>query len=239
MAIYVISDLHGRKDKYDLVLEQLQPKDHLYILGDVIDRGNDGIAILLDIMKRDNVTLLMGNHEKMMIDYLRGKEDHKGSVEERMLHYERWQRNGSQPTKAVYEQLDDSIRKQLRAYLEGLPYVICDLEVNQRIFCLCHAYPSDDCISGILYEKDLSEQACMEIVWNRFVLGQVPNQPRIHVVGHTPTPYYQDVIPFKIYQDLNEDHTSGIIDIDCGLAFQKEEMKVAMLCLDNLNVCYL
>ena len=95
MAIYVISDLHGRKDKYDLVLEQLQPKDHLYILGDVIDRGNDGIAILLDIMKRDNVTLLMGNHEKMMIDYLRGKEDHKGSVEERMLHYERWQRNDS------------------------------------------------------------------------------------------------------------------------------------------------
>ena len=239
MAIYVISDLHGCKDKYDIVLKQLQPEDHLYILGDVIDRGSDGIAILLDIMNRENVTLLMGNHEKMMIDYLRGKEDHKGSVEERTLHYERWKRNGSQPTKDAYDQLDESMRKELRAYLESLPYVICDLKVNQRIFCLCHAYPTNDCVSGTLYEKDLSEQACMEIVWTRFVLGQVPEQPRIHVVGHTPTPYYQDAIPFRVYQDLNEDYTSGIIDVDCGLAFQRDGMKVAMLCLDDISVCYL
>ena len=39
--IYVISDIHGRKDRFEDVLEQinLQENDVLYILGDVIDRN--------------------------------------------------------------------------------------------------------------------------------------------------------------------------------------------------------
>ncbi|MDE7280156.1 MAG: fructose-bisphosphatase class III, partial [Ruminiclostridium sp.] len=44
--------------------------DALYVLGDVIDRGGEGIRILRDIMARPNVKMLMGNHEKMAIDAL-------------------------------------------------------------------------------------------------------------------------------------------------------------------------
>ena len=63
--IYVMSDLHGCFDKYLLMLEKikLSEKDTLYILGDVVDRGADGVRILLDIAKRKNVVLLRGNHD--------------------------------------------------------------------------------------------------------------------------------------------------------------------------------
>lgn len=46
--IYVISDLHGCYDQYKQMLKkiQLSKNDTLYILGDVIDHGNDGIKIL-------------------------------------------------------------------------------------------------------------------------------------------------------------------------------------------------
>ena len=46
--IYVMSDIHGQKRRFDSVMKQinLQPEDTLYVLGDVIDRNPDGIKIL-------------------------------------------------------------------------------------------------------------------------------------------------------------------------------------------------
>lgn len=46
--IYVMSDIHGHRRRFDSVMKQinLQPEDTLYILGDVIDRNPDGIRIL-------------------------------------------------------------------------------------------------------------------------------------------------------------------------------------------------
>ena len=50
--IYVMSDLHGEYEKYKAMLDkiQLRDEDTLFVLGDVIDRGNQGIRILLDMM---------------------------------------------------------------------------------------------------------------------------------------------------------------------------------------------
>lgn len=51
--IYVMSDIHGQKRRFDSVMKQinLQPEDTLYVLGDVIDRNPDGIKILRQIMR--------------------------------------------------------------------------------------------------------------------------------------------------------------------------------------------
>ena len=70
--IYVMSDIHGCLNRYRNVLRQirLRKDDHLYILGDVIDRGPEGLRILKDTMERGNVTLLLGNHEHMMLEAL-------------------------------------------------------------------------------------------------------------------------------------------------------------------------
>ena len=65
--IYVMSDLHGDYKKYLQMIEKikLNNDDLLYILGDVIDRGDDGLKILFDMMKRPNIIPLLGNHEYM------------------------------------------------------------------------------------------------------------------------------------------------------------------------------
>ena len=46
--IYAMCDLHGCYDKYVKMLEKIQfgENDTLYILGDVVDRGEGGIKIL-------------------------------------------------------------------------------------------------------------------------------------------------------------------------------------------------
>ena len=63
--IYVMSDIHGCFDKYQKMLRRIDfaPEDTLYVLGDVIDRGPDGIKILQDMMGRVNVFPILGNHE--------------------------------------------------------------------------------------------------------------------------------------------------------------------------------
>ena len=63
--IYVMSDIHGCYDKYIKMIEKIQLKeeDTLYVLGDVLDRGPEGIRTLLDLSKRKNAVLLRGNHD--------------------------------------------------------------------------------------------------------------------------------------------------------------------------------
>ena len=60
-----MSDIHGRKDRFDDILKQIKltKNDTLYILGDVIDRNPDGITILKYIMHKPNIKMLLGNHE--------------------------------------------------------------------------------------------------------------------------------------------------------------------------------
>ncbi len=80
---YIIGDLHGRADLLELMLELIDahiggtaaadPK--LVFVGDYIDLGPDS-AVVLARMKElqesfpDNVTCLMGNHERMMLDFM-------------------------------------------------------------------------------------------------------------------------------------------------------------------------
>ena len=73
--LFAISDIHGCfKPFYELVNKtiKLRKSDHLMLLGDYIDRGEDSKAVLdfiIDLQKSGfNVTPLMGNHEVLLIN---------------------------------------------------------------------------------------------------------------------------------------------------------------------------
>ena len=54
--IYVLSDIHGNTSRFHSVLNQITwgENDWLYVLGDMADRGADGIAIMEELMHRPN-----------------------------------------------------------------------------------------------------------------------------------------------------------------------------------------
>lgn len=71
---YAMSDIHGMYESYMEAIGKLNKEDQLFIIGDIIDRGEDGIKILLDIIERQKnpgngpkITFLMGNHEVMLL----------------------------------------------------------------------------------------------------------------------------------------------------------------------------
>ena len=77
---YVLSDVHGDKRRFDEILRKigLTPDDRLYVIGDVIDRKPGGIEILDTLLGMKNATLLLGNHELMMLNALSGGADLSG-----------------------------------------------------------------------------------------------------------------------------------------------------------------
>ena len=76
---YVMSDIHGDLDKYRSIMDQINLKDtdHLYVLGDVIDRYPYGLDILYELRDMPNVTVLLGNHEKMCYEAMVSENDSK------------------------------------------------------------------------------------------------------------------------------------------------------------------
>ena len=69
MSTYVVGDIHG---EFNQLLELLNTmdfssKDWLYVMGDVVDKGEYPIKSLQLLMGLPNCTCLMGNHELMML----------------------------------------------------------------------------------------------------------------------------------------------------------------------------
>ncbi|HEY3353925.1 MAG TPA: metallophosphoesterase [Polyangia bacterium] len=72
---YVIGDIHGCALELQLLLRQLDPRGAVFVfVGDYIDRGpqsKEVIETILDLRRRHEVVALMGNHEAMLLDFLR------------------------------------------------------------------------------------------------------------------------------------------------------------------------
>ena len=78
--ICVIGDVHGRMDLLEQMLNRIasQPgadRARVILVGDLIDRGPDSAAVVARVMAGteaapDRMFCLMGNHERMMLDFL-------------------------------------------------------------------------------------------------------------------------------------------------------------------------
>ena len=213
--IYCMSDLHGERDFFLQMLEQIHfsDTDHLYILGDVIDRGPSGVEILEQIMEASNMTMLLGNHEQMCLSTL-GPHNEFGARE-------LWRQNGGMKTyrELLYHSTPQR-RNCILRFLSSLPDCL-EITVGGRHFHLVHGFPGDDLHSRI---------------WGRAEPGSTSPYPNtICVVGHTPTVF----LTGRMDEDFSIWHGNGIIDIDCGCGNRKAvHRRLACLRLDDMAEFY-
>lgn len=228
MSVYVISDLHGERSRFFKMLRRinLQKDDTLYILGDVIDRGPDGIALLQQLMNMDNVRMLLGNHEYMCLQYF--------APDTTELDRRRWNRNGNYPTLAALDKLSDTEREQVFNYLSQLEDH-AQLTVRNRVFHLVHGWPGEN-----VHDR----------VWGR------PEKDAISmisdatvIIGHTPVCEYvcpgsdEDMYVYSRKLSDSGDHfrifrAKGFIDIDCCCGYGMSAARLACLCLDDMQEYY-
>lgn len=233
---YAMSDLHGRADLYFKMLEKINfsAEDTLYILGDICDRGEDPISIYLDIMNRDNIFCIKGNHEKMLLEalpsYYRFLE---GSIPEDVKHEpfpcdgEMWYANGGDITKTSLFYYNRETIEEIYKFIASMPYYR-EVAVEGTTFVLIHAGPE-----GYSPEKALDSYTPEELVWYSpdFDATFWEGEKKILIVGHTPTPLITYSRPALIYKGAG-----NVIAIDCGAVFSGG--RLGCLCLDDMTEFY-
>ena len=72
---YIIGDVHGEFDKKALK-DKLPQNANLVFVGDLVDRGKKSKEVI-EFVKDNNYSCVLGNHEKMMMDFLKSLKNIK------------------------------------------------------------------------------------------------------------------------------------------------------------------
>lgn len=119
-TVYVIGDVHGRDDLLARLLDKIElhaaqvddELPHIVLVGDYVDRGEQSAAVLRRAFALDhdapNVTCLMGNHERMLMDFI----DAPGRETARWLRYGGLQTLGSFGIGGVTDSSSDAVLEQ-------------------------------------------------------------------------------------------------------------------------------
>lgn len=244
MATYVMSDIHGLQPRFSAMLERIhfQDEDTLYILGDVIDRGDDGIALLQQILHHPRMKLLMGNHEHMMWEYYEAADQlANGRFSVHALEcIQRWNRNHNEATKRDFAALGKGEQRALLDHLRELPLAYTDVQVKQRRFYLVHANWTSQLDQPVLYLNDFIQKNLdpIPVLWDRIDENAPLPPKRTLIFGHTITAFYQPQQPYQIWSANKALSEARMIAIDCGCAAQLPQSRLACLCLDDMEVFY-
>ncbi len=225
---YVMSDNHGRYDLFLRMLEQISfsENDTLYLLGDLIDRGPDGINLLQDVMDRPNVIPFLGNHEDMFYRIIRkiGKSctaDERSELMEALFVWTRY--NGGDVTWAGYRALSPAQRAAILDYLETFT-VYDEVRVGENTFLLAHAG-----VGAWEPEKDPESCTLHDFLWGETDYGKVYYKNKYLLTGHTPTGLIDPACAGRIIRKNNH------IAVDCGAAFVGT---LGCICLETLEEHY-
>ena len=229
--IYVVSDIHGCYEKFQKMLELIKfnDKDTLYILGDVIDRGKNGIKILTDTMKRSNVVFIMGNHEYMALKCLPFLLDDPQNAKIQDMEYDDirnlqlWIANRCGPTVKELAELTKDERIAVYKFLQNAKYYE-KVNAGGNSFILSHGV-----IDNYELINPLEEYDPESFLYGRPSENPINSGDKLFVFGHTPVQFLNDDNKI-LYRD-------NLIDIDCGCVFDGGQL--ACLCLDTLEEFYI
>lgn len=178
--VIAIGDIHGRFD----ILERFQidnPGAQIVFLGDLVDRGEQSADVLKTLHKASNAVCLMGNHERMMLDFIDQPAERGG----RWLRYGGLQTLGSFGVSGISETssggdlerardaLVDAMGQDLLNWVTNLPN--CWTSGN---VALVHA--------GADPEVPIDAQTSTTLLWGHQDFGTVDRTDGVWIVhGHT------------------------------------------------------
>ncbi|ANF58547.1 symmetrical bis(5'-nucleosyl)-tetraphosphatase [Halotalea alkalilenta] len=121
MSTYVIGDLHGCCDEFEVLLSRLDfqtGRDRLWLVGDLVNRGPRSLACLR--LARDlDAQVVLGNHDLHLLAVAAGAQSLKRSD-------------------TLDEILDAPDRDQLLDWLRRRPLLVCEERSGQPL-CMVHA----------------------------------------------------------------------------------------------------
>ena len=234
---YVISDLHGMYADYCAMLKKIRfcSEDRLYILGDICDRGPDTVPLYMDIMARENVYCIRGNHEEMLLaalpqtfGYLKKMCDFSAMTG--LYDTESWCACGGDTTRLALFFCEQKTVEEIYSYISDMPYYR-SITVGNTEYIMVHAG-----LDEFSPEKPLGDYSSEDLVWSRPDFDQRlwPDERKKLIVGHTPTFAFREDRTAEIYHGKGD-----IIVVDCGAVFKETGGRLGCLCLETMKEYYI
>jgi serine/threonine protein phosphatase 1 len=190
--VWAVGDIHGCADKLDTLLDAIATaggaRDPLVFLGDYADRGPDSAGVFLRLRALSDapgraVTCLMGNHDRMLLDFL---DDPVGAGP-------RFLGNGGQETLlsyGIFPAATGALRDRLTGQATALAAAIGDLREWLLLRPLWHR--SGTCIFVHAQTQPpipMEDQPEAVLLWARPPKRQQPRSDGAWVIhGHTVVP---------------------------------------------------
>ena len=232
MKTYCISDIHGHLKELEAFRNTLEKDDHVYVLGDIVDKGDDPIGCLRLVMNDERFECILGNHEYMMWQFLSAEKGTQ-EYEDAFMQWIAW--NRGEDTYNPYLLLDEEERKKIYDFIEDLPLNIPDVEVNSHRYYLVHSVAGSD-VKVRMKDLDYAEDLIYPYIWDRpgVDCGFETPEGRTVIAGHTAVQVYEPekCEPFFREEDIR---SAAYIDIDGGLAYGLKNSHLIALCLDDLE----
>ena len=226
--IYAVSNLHGNYSKFKKLLKTIAFKDTdiMYVLGDIVDYGEEGMELIGDLSIRYNVYPIVGEHDYTAVKMLSGFEKMLKSGEtpdkKFITKMTEWAADGGQVTLDAFRTLDAEMREGIIDYLSDMT-LYEEVEAGGKNYLLVHAgiagYKEGVDLESLKPEAFFTE--ALDLTKNYFDDVTV-------VVGHNPTTE-ENGGNGKIF------FGNGSIAIDCGEA---RGGTVGCLRLDDLKEFY-
>ena len=211
---YVVSDLHGCLDKFQRLLRQIRfsDTDVMYVLGDIVDYGEESMELLCDLSMRYNVIPIVGDHDFRALKLLRALDEmlRGGSPDPEILgEMTEWITDGGQKTMEGFKALDDDMKEGVLEYLSDMS-LYEEVTVKGRKYLLVHAgiadFDPETPLDDYMPEDFISEPLDVE----REYFDNVTI-----IAGHIPTYEIDEADRGQIF------YGEGSIIIDCGAAFDE------------------
>ena len=226
---YVVSDLHGCFDKFKRLIKEIKftDDDVMYVLGDIVDYGDEPIELLCDLSMRFNVIPILGDHDLRSLKLLTALDEMlKGASPEpeTVTEMTEWIRDGGQRTMEGFKALDADMKEGVLEYLTDMS-LYEEVTVRGRKYLLVHA--------GI---ADFDPQTPLEDYMPEDFINEPIDTEREYfddvtvIAGHIPTYEIDGADKGQIF------YGEGSILIDCGAAFDEP---LACLRLDDGKEFYI
>ena len=160
---FVVSNLYGRLDKFEKLVNKINLKDSdvLYVLGNIVDFGEQSIELINDLSTRYNVYSVLGEHDYkaylLLSEFDRILREGGAPSVSFSIEMIAWAQNGGQATLEAFQKADADSKEGFLDYLSDLPvFEEVILENGKEFVLICRGIDNFDKNTD-LYDYELDD----------------------------------------------------------------------------------
>jgi len=227
---YVISDVHGNHAAFRNLLKKIHFSDDdiLYIVGNIVDYGEDSMDLLCEVSMMPNVYAVVGDHDlkalRMLSGFSKMLANGTSPTPEFAEEMSRWvKEEGGAPTLAGFRELDEEMKEGVLDFLAEMTFYE-EVTINDETFLMVHAG-----LKNFSPDRAIDDYEVDELIHESIDVDAEYYEDKTLVVGHCPTCDLPEGDAGRIY------YGNGSISINCGVT---RGHALGCLCFETMKEFY-